>query len=190
MLENEDKTSSVGELYLADSLTKFSKECPNVIIHTNALLKKKIEVKWRAPREGSGCVVFKGTVIESSDIWFSEDGDLTKVLCEETTDSSETQPEVLTDCCACQEAKYEVIFEGLWSRNTFPNHFPDDEWKTKFSDIIGASHSNEFNLWTYENSPASEGIKELAEKANTKLIEEQLKQAVSKYSLTFNSYSK
>lgn len=37
-----------------------------------------------------------------------DDGDLTKVLCEEITESDDIQPPVLNKCCACDEAKYEV----------------------------------------------------------------------------------
>lgn len=29
--------------------------------------------------------------------------------------------EILKNCCACDEGKYEVAFEGLWSRYTHPN---------------------------------------------------------------------
>lgn len=68
----------------------------------------------------------------------------------------------------------QVVFEGLWARNTFPNNFPDDEWKTKFSDLVGASHSSDYAFWSY-NSQASEGLKELAENGNTKAIENELK---------------
>ena len=45
-------------------------------------------------------------------------------------------------CTACKEAKYELIFEGIWSRHTHPKDFPVDEWRTQFSKLIGASHSN------------------------------------------------
>jgi hypothetical protein len=48
---------------------------------------------------------------------------------------------VIEPCCACDEAKYEAIFEGIWSRHTHPKDFPHDEWRTEFSKIIGASHS-------------------------------------------------
>ena len=65
-------------------------------------------------------------------------------------------------CTACSEAKYELIFEGLWSRHTHPRDFPrymplfsllpyhhnsSDEWQTQFSKLIGASHGINYNLW-------------------------------------------
>ncbi len=52
--------------------------------------------------------------------------------------------EVNDPCCACEEAKYEVTFQGLWSPETHPKDFPKARWLTHFSDIIGASHSADY----------------------------------------------
>lgn len=89
------------------------------------------------------------------------------------------QPQILSQCCACDEAKYELVFEGLWSRFTHPDDFPDNYWSAYFSDIIGASHSNEFRMWNLD-SYATEGVKELAESGSTKKLESELKQVSSK----------
>lgn len=89
------------------------------------------------------------------------------------------QPQVLTHCCACDEAKYELVFEGLWSRYTHPDDFPENYWSAHFSDIIGASHSTEFRMWNHD-SFATEGVKELAEVGSTKKLESELKQVSSK----------
>lgn len=97
-----------------------------------------VQVEWTAPKIGSGCVAFKATVIEHRDVWFIDDGPLTKEFCE--VENFEDEFNVPIDCCACTEAKYEFAFEGLWTRNTHPKHFPTNIWTTKFSDIIGASH--------------------------------------------------
>lgn len=132
---------------------------------------------WTAPEPGSGCLVFKSTVIEHRDVWFSDDGQLSKVLCEDLADSGDTQPIVLAECTACDEAKYELTFEGLWSRHTHPKDFPDNGWLTKFSDVIGASHTTEFHVWTY-GEPASDGLKELAEHGSTRQLETELKDEV------------
>ena len=51
----------------------------------------------------------------------------------------------VTPCCACDEAKYEAIFEGIWSRHTHPKDFPVDEWRTMFGELIGASHSANYS---------------------------------------------
>lgn len=67
-----------------------------------------------------------------------------------------------------------MTFEGLWSRNTFPHNFPDDAWRTRFSDVIGASHGGNYKFWS-PHEKANEALKELAENGNTALIEEDLK---------------
>lgn len=89
------------------------------------------------------------------------------------------QPTILDQCCACDEAKYELVFEGMWSKYTHPEEFPEDHSQAYFSDIIGASHSNEFRMWNY-SSYASDGVKELAEGGSTKKLESELKQVSSK----------
>lgn len=81
--------------------------------------------------------------------------------------------------CPCDEAKYELIFEGLWSKYTHPDNFPQNHLLASFGDIIGASHSSEFRMWE-PNQFASEGVKELAETGSTKKLESELKQVSSK----------
>lgn len=66
---------------------------------------------------------------------------------EDVMDIEGDTPNNLDSCCACDEAKYEVIFEGLWSKFTHPKDFPSNVWLTHFSDIIGASHSSDFKMW-------------------------------------------
>lgn len=88
-------------------------------------------------------------------------------------------PAILDRCCACDEAKYELVFEGLWSRYTHPDDFPDNYWLAYFSDIIGASHSNEFRMWSPDGY-ATDGVRELAELGMTKKLESELKQVSSK----------
>ncbi|KAG9511009.1 Spondin-1 [Fragariocoptes setiger] len=81
---------------------------------------------------------------------------------------------VLEQCCACDEAKYELVFEGLWSKYTHPKDFPTNHWLAHLGDIVGASHSADFKMWDY-NGYASEGVKELAEQGSTKKLESELK---------------
>ncbi|CAH1160220.1 unnamed protein product [Phaedon cochleariae] len=82
---------------------------PQKTIHTaSAVILNLLPVLWMAPSKGSGCIKMKATVVESVDTWFSEEGQLTKVLCEESHDTEDTQPRILKQCCTCDEAKYEV----------------------------------------------------------------------------------
>jgi len=111
-----------------------------------------------------------------------DDGALTKHLCEQEAESLDEQPEVLDDCCACGEAKYEVIFEGLWSKNTHPKDFPQAGYTPHFSEIIGASHTADFRVWEY-GGYASDGLKALAENRITKKLETELKSESNKIRL-------
>ncbi|XP_035212989.1 spondin-1-like isoform X3 [Stegodyphus dumicola] len=165
----------VGSFQLfGDAMCKYSEECPNAIVHASLIPKQDIQVMWKAPPAGTGCVVFKATVQESRDLWYMDEGGLIKELCEEEQENQDEQPEIIEDCCACDEAKYELTFEGLWSRHTHPKDFPTNEWLTHFSDIIGASHTGDFRMWQYGGN-ASDGVREVAERGITKKLESELK---------------
>ncbi|XP_076335320.1 spondin-1-like isoform X3 [Tachypleus tridentatus] len=172
---NQTVAPEVGYFQLfGDDLSTFSEDCPNTIVQTSNIPKSEVQVMWQAPSSGSGCVVFKATVIENQK-WYMDDGGLTHVFCEEAENESlEEQTTILKYCCACNEAKYEVIFEGLWSRHTRSKDFPNNEWLTYFSDIIGASHGASFRMWEYDGY-ASEGVRQLAEWGATKELEAELK---------------
>lgn len=43
----------------ADTLTKFNEECTNSVIEADDLPKTEVQVMWKAPPAGSGCVVLK-----------------------------------------------------------------------------------------------------------------------------------
>lgn len=102
---------ATGDLSPVDhSIARFTPECPNAIIQTNNLAKSNVEVLWTAPPSGNGCIAIKATVFESSDSWFTEDGELTKILCEEK-ENKDVQSPALEKCCACNEAKYEVLIK-------------------------------------------------------------------------------
>ena len=45
-----------------------------------------------------------------SDIWSENDGRLGLRLCEEKNEEEESN-EIQSECCACEEAKYEVMFQ-------------------------------------------------------------------------------
>ncbi|KAF5286620.1 hypothetical protein FQA39_LY16228 [Lamprigera yunnana] len=169
-----DASYSVGTFQLRNMLTKFSDKCPNAVTNTNVIPKTEVEVDWKAPEGETGCVAFKLVVVESREVWYNEGNSLTKRFCKEEKRNGDYQPYVLQHCCACDEAKYEVTFEGLWSRNTHPKDFPSDVWRTRFSDVIGASHTTEYYFWNYGEG-ASEGLREVAENASTRTLESELK---------------
>ncbi|XP_044730866.1 spondin-1-like isoform X3 [Chrysoperla carnea] len=165
---------SLGSFEPTDSLAKYHDRCQNSIMHSSQVPKTKVQVYWTAPPSGSGCVTIKATVVENKDLWYKDGIWLKKDLCEDLEESPDVQPPVVDRCCACDEAKYEMIFEGLWSRQTHPKNFPNNSWEAKFSDVIGASHSAEYQFWQYGKS-AGEGLHEVAANGTTKMLESEFK---------------
>lgn len=170
----ELSTSGVFTLY-NDKLSKFSERCPNAVTQTSAIMKGEVKVNWTAPAAGSGCVTFRATIVEHRDVWYMDDEYLTKVFCEDEQDTVDKQPQINHPCCACEEAKYELTFERIWSRHTHPKDFPSDSLSTRFSDIIGASHTVSYRFWEY-GKRASAGLKQVAERGSTRELESELKE--------------
>lgn len=48
-----------------DAMCKYSEECPNAIVHASLIPKQDIQVMWKAPQAGTGCVVFKWVIVGS-----------------------------------------------------------------------------------------------------------------------------
>ncbi|CAG9839407.1 unnamed protein product [Diabrotica balteata] len=105
-IESESSVIGAVQLY-GDTMTKFSDSCQNAIIQADSQPKTEIQILWMAPSKVNGCIKIRATVVESVDVWFSENGELTKILCAESPDSDDIQPKILKHCCTCDEAKYE-----------------------------------------------------------------------------------
>ncbi|XP_043479845.1 spondin-1-like isoform X2 [Leptopilina heterotoma] len=179
IVSNENETLDSGTLIVIDeTLSKYSEKCENAIIETAKLPKESVSIIWRSPIEDSGCVRIRALVVETPETWYMEDDDANEKLslrmCPNPKAEEDEQGEILDKCCACDEAKYEVAFEGLWSRNTHPKDFPSKAWLARFSDVIGASHTAKYRFWSY-NGNASEGLKQVAEHGSTRVLESELK---------------
>ncbi|XP_043250558.1 spondin-1 isoform X3 [Colletes gigas] len=173
--ENEDDTVNGGVFDLQDeSLTRFSEVCPNAVVETSKVPKEEISVAWTSPSEGSGCIFIRATILETPDTWYMDDSNLVLKICQDSKAEADDQGPVLETCCTCDEAKYEVTFEGLWSRNTHPKDFPSKGWLIRFSDVIGASHTVDYRFWRY-NGMASAGLRQVAELGSTRRLESELK---------------
>ncbi|KAG8223551.1 hypothetical protein J437_LFUL004425 [Ladona fulva] len=121
-------------------------------------------------------------VYEDDSHWYMDDSSLSRELCEldEEEDEDDGTGEELgpvKECCACDEAKYQLIFEGLWSNITHPRDFPFSLWLTHFSDVIGASHEGNFTLWE-EGGLASAGLRQVAEWGSVRTMEGELRAKV------------
>ncbi|XP_053986633.1 spondin-1 isoform X2 [Hylaeus volcanicus] len=173
--ETEDEIANGGIFDLYDeSLTRYSEICPNAVVETSKVPKEEISVTWTSPSEGSGCIFIRATILETPDTWYMDDPSLVAKLCQDSKAEADDQGPVLQECYACDEAKYEVTFEGLWSRNTHPKDFPSKGWLIRFSDVIGASHTVDYRFWNY-NGMASAGLRQVAELGSTRKLESELK---------------
>ncbi|ALC41845.1 CG30046 [Drosophila busckii] len=178
-LENEygdfNYMNDLGRFELSDLIeTRFSPNCVNMVENTNTNPKTHMHLTWIAPSErGSGCILIRATVLQHRDVWHMDDGGLTRRICEEVVDDVESQPSSHTadaPCCACDEAGYELTFEGVWSRNLHPRNFPARSWETRFCELLGASHSSDYRFWE-SGALASAGVKQYAEHCSSNLLE-------------------
>uniref|UniRef100_A0A1I8PDY0 Spondin-1 n=1 Tax=Stomoxys calcitrans TaxID=35570 RepID=A0A1I8PDY0_STOCA len=174
--EMNSRSELLGKFEIINSAeTKFSNLCENMIESSNTNLKHRISVSWVAPDHGdSDCVLFKAAVLQQRTVWFMDDGYLTKKLCREHVDEIQSQLPPVDPCCACDEAKYEIVLERNWTRNTHPKDFPFEAWRTSFGTMIGASHSVDYTFWSY-GSAASQGLRELAEHGSSSSLEMEIK---------------
>ncbi|KAG7198405.1 hypothetical protein KM043_005793 [Ampulex compressa] len=160
-----------------DSLTAFNEDCVNTVSEATDFPKSEVQVMWRAPPAGSGCVIFTAMILENNVRWYAEDQGLTKTFCEART--AEIEAAQGTRCCACDEAKYSLTMEGIWSNRTHPKDFPFSAWLTHFSDIIGASHEPDFSFWGREHI-ATDGFRQLAEWGSASGVDAELRAKASK----------
>jgi len=176
--ENQQRKADSGSggtfQLFGDIHTRFSDHCTNTVIETSdAREKNEIQVMWTAPSSGSGCVVFAAAVLEYGDIWSKGDDRLSLTLCEEK-DEEEEMNIIQSECCACEEAKYEIMFQGLWSKESHPRDFPTSEWLLHFSDLIGASHDINYRVWE-AGGYATKGLTEVAKWGSPRVLESELK---------------
>ncbi|KAH8398980.1 hypothetical protein KR222_007355 [Zaprionus bogoriensis] len=173
--ENGYYMSDVGSFQLTNLIeTRFSPNCINMVENTNTNPKTHMHLTWTAPSgPGSGCILIRATVLQHREVWYMDDGGLTRRICEEVVDDVESQPmdsSLNTPCCACDEARYELTFEGSWSRNLHPKDFPDRGWETRFCELVGAAHSADYRFWEPE-ALASKGFKLYAEHCTSRLLD-------------------
>ncbi|VDK86324.1 unnamed protein product [Onchocerca ochengi] len=146
------------------------------VSHSNLRPKTSVHVLWHAPDTSEkGCAYFRASVITSRKIWYGDDGPLTKKFCvKEGYKKTLIIDEDNLDCCACDEAKYDLEFIGLWSRDTHPKDYPSLEHLTHFTDMLGASHSSNYTMWKF-GMIATDGMKEIAEWGNTYKGEQEMR---------------
>ncbi|CAG4940448.1 unnamed protein product [Colias eurytheme] len=165
---------SPGIFQAYDAQTKPHESCMPAVDNATAHPKTEIQVIWNAP---SGSIQ---TCVRLCARAFHPDtgavSSLVRKLCPAPVlpTTPDRQPPIVEPCCACDEAKYEVTFEGLWSRNTHPKEFPPESARAHFGDVIGASHTAQFRVWQ-EGRVATAGLRRLADDGTTTTLEKELK---------------
>ena len=89
-------------------MAEFNIDCVNTIKETDNNPKTEVQFMWVAPPSGSGCVAISALVHEKSQKWHADNGQLTKIICEGEPEHAKATQE----CCACDEAKYQVIIHS------------------------------------------------------------------------------
>ncbi|CEF70857.1 Thrombospondin, type 1 repeat and Proteinase inhibitor I2, Kunitz metazoa domain and Reeler domain and Spondin, N-terminal domain-containing protein [Strongyloides ratti] len=175
-LYENDKNAGKFEISKKRGEVRIAPNCrKSGVSHTNLRPKTSVSVLWRAPNSGDGCVLLRATIIESRNIWYADDSLLTLKFCaKKTHESAIPEDNLNAKCCACTEAKYDIEFLGIWSKETHPKEYPSLEHLTHFTDFLGASHSNNYTLWKF-GEIASDGLKEIAEWGNTFKAENEMK---------------
>ncbi|CAH0717275.1 unnamed protein product, partial [Brenthis ino] len=174
---NSTKTAnslSYGTFQAYDAQTKTLEACNPAVDNTTAHPKTEVQVIWSSPS------ILVDTCVRLCARASNADGTKTSVLARKlcpapiATVSLNRQPLIVEPCCACDEAKYEVTFEGLWNRNTHPREFPPESARAHFGDVIGASHTAQYRVWQ-EGRVASNGVRRLADDGTTTALEKELK---------------
>ncbi|XP_050668698.1 spondin-1-like [Leptidea sinapis] len=150
--------------------SKPSPNCKNSVIQSDITPKTFVEAIWLAPPKDNKCVTIYAVLAVKEDVWYNFEGPLSKRVCEDRRNAEDMQPAVNDDCRVCEDARYMVMFDGIWSYNTHPYMFPESRSLARFSDVVGASHSNRYSVYQF-NSDASAGLQMLAEQGNTTELE-------------------
>lgn len=161
------KDLNPGSLQLVPNalLTEFDSDCTNTISEGFDGDKTEVQVLWQAPPPGNGCVQLKANVLVYKNLY-----SISQEICE----YMEEKEVKYMECCACDEARYKFIFEGLWRNETHPKDFPKSLWLTHFSDVVGGTHGKNFSFWG-EAQIATPGLKQLAEWGATRIIDSELR---------------
>ncbi|XP_075972782.1 spondin-1-like isoform X2 [Anticarsia gemmatalis] len=177
----EPQNKSLGTFQAYDAQAKIHEHCIPAVDNATAHPKTEVQVIWNAPADiKNACVRMCAKAgpfpLTSSGAGKGGWSVLVRELCVAPAAPSNFAklPPIVEPCCACDEAKYEVTFEGLWSRNTHPREFPPESARAHFSDVIGASHTAHYRVWQ-EGRVASPGVRRLADDGTTTALEKELK---------------
>lgn len=169
-----NKKLDIGSLKTLDTdkNSRYSEKCFSSVESTDNSEKNRIEIHWVSPKQSSRdqVVRIRATVAENNEVWY-EGNNLTIILYKDNKRARDSPPlDPIEYCNLCSEARYEVIFNGQWSRLAHPLHYPSKPDENGYTHMVGASHASDYTLWE-PGSNASEGLAELAGNKNITAIE-------------------
>ncbi|XP_050672432.1 spondin-2-like isoform X2 [Leptidea sinapis] len=178
----DHKSVDVGSLKTIDTnrQARYSERCYNSVENTDNSDKYKVEIHWVSPKQNDRkqTVRLRAMVAENSEVWYTGEN-LTIILEKDNRKPLDSPPYSPTDTCnLCSEARYEVIFNGRWSRMTHPRYYPSRPDDNGYSYMVGASHSYDYILWQ-PGDKASPGLQKLAEEADISVVEREIINAMS-----------
>lgn len=65
----------------------------------------------------------RAIVLQTETVWLKDEGQLTQTICE---DDQPMEKNEIPECCACGQAKYSLMFKGMWTRETHPKDWPNN----------------------------------------------------------------
>ncbi|CAB3225007.1 unnamed protein product [Arctia plantaginis] len=176
----EAENTSLGSFQAYDAQAKIHEQCSPAVDNATSHPKTEVQVIWGAPVDTKDLCI--RICAKAGPVPLAGGGTsggwsvLVRELCAAPAASSKFAKlsPIVEPCCACDEAKYEVTFESLWSRNTHPREFPPESARAHFGDVIGASHTAQFRVWQ-EGRVASTGLRRLVDDGSTTALEKELK---------------
>ncbi|KAL0818916.1 hypothetical protein ABMA28_008224 [Loxostege sticticalis] len=170
----------VGHLKTLDTETgrksRYSERCFNSVENMDNSDKYRVDIHWISPKGGDNeqKVRLRAMVGENEEVWYMDDADLIIQLHKDNRAPIDSPPTVqLENCGLCSEARYEVIFNGKWSRVSHPQHYPSKPDDNGYTHMVGASHANDYTLWA-QGQEASDGLQLLVEDAVTTELEKEI----------------
>ncbi|XP_012550300.1 spondin-2 isoform X2 [Bombyx mori] len=171
------KFADVGSLKTLDTdwRSRYSERCQNTVENADNSAKTQVEVHWVSPKhsENQQQVRIRAMVAENKEAWYTGNN-LTILLHMDDQRPRDSPPLPIRDeCNLCSEARYEVIFNGRWSRLAHPRHYPSKPDENGYTHMIGASHGNNFTLWL-QGTNAGPGLVDLVVKPTPTTLEREI----------------
>ncbi|CAH0402466.1 unnamed protein product [Chilo suppressalis] len=177
----------VGRLKTLDTETgrksRYSERCFNSVENMDNSDKYRVDIHWISPKQNDKKskqkVRLRAMVAENEEVWYMNDEHLVILLHKDNRPPIDSPPTTPVEVCnLCSEARYEVIFNGKWSRVSHPHQYPSKPDENGYTHMVGASHSAYYVLWQ-QGVEASDGLIQLVVNADPTVLEREIIEKMS-----------